>query len=118
MQNFNRYKGFIVYRDGADLLVDADIGVEIVMRKNDDGGFACTARHSDFAFSERKFGIPVALVEELSENAMCIAALVLADMHLKSARAQERDFLKAVFEAQAPDDYESEIDAVLSGEVY
>lgn len=116
MQNFSQYKGFITYRDGADLFIDADIGLEIVMRRNDEGGFACTARHSDFAFSERKFGIPVALVDELSEHALCVVALVIADMHLKSARAQESDSLKAVFEAPEPDDHE--IDAVLAGEVY
>lgn len=116
MQKFNIYKGFIVYRDGADLFVDVDIGIESVMRSNDEGGFACTARPSDFALAERKFGFPVALVDELSEHALCAAALVIADMHFKSARAQEREFLKAAFEAQEPD--EREIDAVLAGEVY
>lgn len=103
MQSFNKYNGFVVYRDGADRFIDADIGVEIVMRRNEEGGFACTARRADFKYAERRFGIPAALVESLSEHAIGIAALVLADLHLKSVQKQESDFLRAVFSASEPE---------------
>lgn len=99
MPNFNKYKGFIVHRDVADRFIDAETGIEIFIRANGEGGFACTARRADFLLSELKFEILSELVEELSEHAIGVAALVLAIIQVRNVREQERDFPKAVFAA-------------------